>query len=201
MIELETAVKNIQAVLDAATSEERRSGPDWYEVARQQCEAMAVEHNLPLATVVAVVAALSPNNKWQRNVADAATLIKAYLGGHDILSVKVCTYHTMRAKAWDILASRAVTNEELIKQLNGRKIVSFFRNIMGDRASVTIDGHARNIAYAERLSLTGSKFTIGVREYRLLSEAYSEVGIVNGLKAYEVQAITWMAWRRMHGIK
>ena len=88
--------------------------------------------------------------------------------------------------------------------LNGKKIVCFYENIIGDD-TCTIDGHARNIAYNERVNLTDSKTTIGVVEYRKLQEAYQIAAKrcrVNGkvLKAYELQAITWVTWRKQHGI-
>ena len=53
--------------------------------------------------------------------------------------------------------------------LNGRKIVCFYENIMGED-TCTIDGHARNIAYNERVNLTDNKTNIGVKEYANLQE-------------------------------
>ena len=41
---------------------------------------------------------------------------------------------------------------------------------------------------------------IGKKEYRLLQAAYVHAAKKVGIKAYEMQAITWMAWRRHHGI-
>ena len=89
--------------------------------------------------------------------------------------------------------------------LNGQKITSFYQNIMG-YDTCTVDGHARNIYYAEREGLTTPKVNVGKKEYIMLQQAYVDAGkqvIVNGqpLKAYEMQAITWVAWRRIHGIK
>ena len=88
--------------------------------------------------------------------------------------------------------------------LNGRKIVCFYENIMGED-TCTIDGHARNIAYNERVNLTDNKTNIGVKEYANLQEAYRQAAkrcTVNGrrFKAYELQAVTWVTWRKQHGI-
>ncbi|MBL4704350.1 MAG: sensor histidine kinase, partial [Flavobacteriales bacterium] len=44
----------------------------------------------------------------------------------------------------------------VIEILNGQKIVSFYRNIMGDD-TCTVDGHARNIYYNQREGLTSDK--------------------------------------------
>jgi hypothetical protein len=89
--------------------------------------------------------------------------------------------------------------------LSGKKITCFYENIMGED-TCTIDGHARNIAYAERVNLTDAKTSIGVKEYAELQEAYLEatkrLRYQNKRpKSYELQAVTWVAWRRMHGIK
>ena len=72
-------------------------------------------------------------------------------------------------------------------------------DIMGE-FNVTIDGHARNIAYAERVGLTDDRTNIGVREYRALQAAYEEAARRIGLMPYQLQAITWRVWRDRHGI-
>ena len=211
-------VTNILKTFDRATQAEIDDGLDWYIRARQDAEHIAKRHDVALNVTVAVMAALSPNNRWERNLRDADTLIAAYMDGEAVESVSVCTYNKMRQKAWDILAyahdplqiDHDVDDDELLYILKGQKICSFFQNIMGYE-SCTIDGHARNIAYGERLSLSGGKFTIGKVEYSALQECYRRAAEVlthsdpdnrlpGGIEAYEVQAITWVAWRRIWGI-
>lgn len=199
----EAAVRNILAVFDQATDAEVSQGIAWYATARRECKVLAVRHNVSLDVAVGVVAALSPNNRWERNLGNADALLAAYMAGDHVESVSVSTYHAMRAKAWSVLDTtmgRTQDSRELIRSvLKGPKIVCFFANILGEN-TCTIDGHARNIAYGERLSLSGSKFTIGKAEYKKLQECYEDAGVCVGLKAYEVQAITWVTWRRVHGI-
>ena len=84
-----------------------------------------------------------------------------------------------------------------------KKIVCFFENIMGEN-TCTVDGHAYNIYHAKRVGLTGS-ISIGKKEYATIQTAYQTAGMlveINGrtLKAYEMQAITWVVWRRLHNI-
>ena len=126
----------------------------------------------PVYLAVAVIAALSPNNKWSRNIVNADALIGAFIRGDGLLSVKVSTYNKMKQKAWDILAARP-DYDGAKAMLKGQKITSFFMDIMGE-FNVTIDGHARNIAYGERVGLTDDRTNIGVREYRALQAAYEE---------------------------
>ena len=197
-------VENILAIYRLANPDEVKHGMTWYHQARCECQKIADQQKIPLHIVVGVVAALSPNNKWDRNITNAEDLIVAYLAGDHIESVKVSTYHKMKEKAWSILEAMP-DHDGVITILNGQKIVSFYRNIMGDD-TCTIDGHARNIAYAERVGLTDDKTNIGVKEYRTLQAEYVQAAKrtrVNGraLKAFELQAMTWVTWRRIHNIK
>jgi len=171
----------------------------WYSDAQKAAHDIAARHGIAVYLVVAVIAALSPNNKWSRNVTNAATLIDAFLRGDGIDSVKVSTYNKMKAKAWDILAARP-DYDTAKTMLKGQKITSFFMDIMGE-FNVTIDGHARNIAYDERVGLTDDRTNIGVREYRALQAAYEAAAERLGLMPYQLQAITWRVWRDRHGIK
>lgn len=198
------SVDNILAVYRQATPDEKRDGVVWYAEALASCMNISNDTSVPLHIVVGVCAALSPNNKWDRNVQNARDLIVAYINGDYIDSVKVSTYHAMKRKAWGILEAMP-DHDGVIALLNGQKIVSFYRNIMGDD-TCTIDGHARNIYYGERVGLTNDKSNVGKREYAEIQSAYVKAGKkvrLNGrsLKAFEMQAITWVAWRRIHNIK
>lgn len=209
---MKLAVKNIIAMRRKAKPEDVAHGIAWYAEAYEQCRIIADRFNLPIHIVTGVVAALSPNNRWEINIRNANDLICAFTTGSTMDDVSVCTYSAMKQKAWSILEQmpdRYEENDTLIVDevktiLNGKKIVCFYENIMGDD-TCTIDGHARNIAYNERVNLTDNKTSIGVKEYANLQDAYRIAASrcrVNGrrLKAYELQAITWVTWRKLHGI-
>ena len=191
-------IYNIISVWTDADETQRAEGLVWYENAQTKAHYIAVRYDVPVYLVVAVIAALSPNNKWSRNVRNAAARIGAFIRGDGIDSVKVSTYHAMKRKAWDILAARP-DYDGAKAMLKGQKITSFFCDIMGE-FNVTIDGHARNIAYGERISLTDDRTNIGVREYRALQAAYEAAAERLGLMPYQLQAITWRVWRERHGI-
>ena len=197
------SVENIIRIYQMATPEEKRDGIVWYVKAFADCKRIALDLKVPVHIVVGVVAALSPNNKWDRNVTNARDLIEGYLNGEPVESIKVSTYHAMKHKAWSIL-DQMPDEDGVSLILNGQKIVSFYRNIMG-HDTCTVDGHARNIYYGERHGLTNDKSNVGKREYFEISQAYVKAGKrvrVNGrsLKAFEIQAITWVVWRRIHNI-
>ena len=198
LIDHEKMIHNISSVYRDADKTQHAEGLLWYSDALKAANQIAIKHGVPVYIAVAVIAALSPNNKWSRNVINADALIGAFIRGDGIDSVKVSTYHKMKAKAWDILAARP-DYDTAKKMLKGQKITSFFCDIMGE-FNVTIDGHARNIAYGERVGLTDDRTNIGVREYRALQAAYEEAARRLGLMPYQLQAITWRVWRDRHGI-
>ena len=198
LIDHERMVHNVMACYRAADSVQVAEGLLWYSDAQKAAHNIAAKYGIAVYIVVSVISALSPNNKWARNVVNADMLIGAFLRGDGIDAVKVSTYHAMKKKAWDILAARP-DYDGAKAMLKGQKITSFFMDIMGE-FNVTIDGHARNIAYDERVGLTDDRTNIGVREYRALQAAYEEAARRLGLMPYQLQAITWRVWRDRHGI-
>ena len=192
--------KHILAIYKLANPSEIKHGLTWYVNALTDCRKIANDLDLPIHIVIGVVSALSPNNKWERNIINAKDLCTAFINGNDMDSIKVSTYHKMKEKAWHILEAMP-SYEETISILNGKKIVSFFRNISGDETDITIDGHARNIYYNDRQGLTTPNTSITKTEYADIQKAYLRASKKLGIKAYELQAITWVTWRRIHGIK
>jgi len=171
---------------------------DWYDEAQQEARQIAEKLDMPIYIVVGVMASLSPNNKWERNLVNAYELCKAFQDGQGMDSVKVSTYHKMKEKAWGIL-KEFPDYETVIVRLSGKKIISFFRNIMGED-DITIDGHAKNIYYNERVGLTHAKTSISIKEYAKLQKEYLTVAKEYDLLGRQLQAITWVAWKKKHNI-
>ena len=192
-------VRNILKLYRQATQEDTINGVEWYARAERMAKAIARDAGLPLPTVIGVMAALSPNNRWERNCKDAATMCHAWQNGEGMDSFKVSCYNTMKAKAWAILDLGLTDDEDILSHLNGQKIRSFYSNIRG-LDEVTIDGHALNIARGKREGLTSDKTNMGKREYRELQEAYVRAAKRVGVKPHVLQAITWTTWKRVHNI-
>lgn len=183
---------------DNLTWDEFMTAKDWYDEAQDEARQIAERLDMPVYIVVGVMAALSPNNKWERNIVNAYELCKAFQDGQGMDSVKVSTYHKMKEKAWGILTEFG-DYDRVIEQLKGQKIVAFFRNIMGED-DITIDGHARNIYYNEKVGLTDAKTSIGKKEYAKLQEEYLTVAKEFDMLGRQMQAITWVAWKKKHNI-
>jgi len=182
----------------------------WYATAFTDCERIANQFGLPVNIVAGVVSALSPNNKWERNIENAHVLIDAFFKGDNITDFKVSTYNPMKDKAWQILNAMnpkdnpTMSDDEIAKVLNGQKIISFFRCILG-YDTCCIDGHAKGIYEGKRFGLTSPKNHISKKYYKQLQDAYVEAGSKitfrkKNLRAFEIQAITWVTWKRIHDI-
>jgi hypothetical protein len=192
-------VRNILKVYRRASDDDMANGIEWYARALRMSETIAKEYDLPVTTVVGVMAALSPNNRWERNVRDTETMCKAWVMGDCLSDFKVSCYNTMKAKAWSILVDELTDDDDILTRLNGQKIRSFYSNIMG-LDEVTIDGHALNIALGYRQGLTTDSTNMGKRQYRELQAAYVRAAQRVGVKPHVLQAVTWTTWKREHNI-
>ena len=192
-------VRNILKTYRIATVSDVSDGVEWYDRAKRMASWIAKETKIPETTVIGVMAALSPNNRWERNCKDALTMCQAWINGDTTDNFKVSCYNTMKQKAWSILEDDLTTDEDILTRLNGQKIRSFYSNIRG-LDEVTIDGHALNIARGKREGLTSDKTNMGKKQYRELQAAYVTAAKRVKVKPHELQAITWTTWKRIHNI-
>ena len=192
-------VRNILKVYRRATPEDIANGLEWYDRAKRYASIISNLSGVNLNTVVGVMAALSPNNRWERNVKDTERMVWAWVKGEDLSDFKVSCYTTMKQKAWSILEDDLTEDDDILTRLNGQKIRSFYSNIRG-LTEVTIDGHAYNIALGIRQGLTSDKTNMGKKLYREMQSAYVKAAKRVGVKPHELQAITWTTWKREHGI-
>jgi predicted RNA-binding protein with EMAP domain len=198
-------IQNILAVYFQATPVDIQEGTIWYNNAHTICKALSTKYNLPLSTVVGVVSALSPNNKWDRNILDAEQTIKAYCMEFDY--PKVCTFGGNKDKAITILECEIDSSDNICSILKGNKTIAFFRGIFtnGECSEITVDGHAFNIWRGQYTSLNevpaiSNKLYAEVSNaYKAAAEAIYDLTDADHTAA-QIQAITWVAWRRMHGV-
>lgn len=192
-------VRNILKMYRQATNDDTINGIEWYARAERISKGIAARHRLPVNTVIGVMAALSPNNRWERNCKDTDTMCTAFVAGDCLSDFKVSCYNTMKEKAWSILVDELDDDDDILSRLNGQKIRSFYSNIRGLN-EVTIDGHALNIARGTREGLTSDKTNMGKKQYKELQQAYIRAARRVGVKPHVLQAITWTTWKRIHNI-
>ncbi len=193
-------------MLGLASAADIQQGKDWYQRAYDLSVSLIHTYDgLTLGQAIGVIAALSPNNKWERNCADAESMIKLWHVGEDSRQAKVCTYNTNKDKAARILELESVDTEAIQDILSGQKVVAFYRCISGFKDTVCVDGHAFAIFMGERIPTTKTPnigkalYAAITRSYILASErSFDACGY--GLTPAEVQAVTWVTYRRLIGL-
>ena len=197
-----TNVKNIKAIHQLATLTERQDGMMWYPNAYQIASRLADRYGITTAQAIGVIAALSPRNRWERNVQDADSLIVAFQAGgpEQAQLTKVCTFGANKAKAIKILSIPEGYQgmSEVLEILSGPKLREFASCIAG-QPDVCIDGHAFCIWAANRTGLKDVP-AIGVKLRREIKADYTTAADELGITPSACQAITWCAWRRIHGV-
>lgn len=198
-------VSNIVGTYLLSTGVEKSEGESWYARAMSAAQIISNSTGVNVHRVAGVIAALSPNNRWERNLIDAENVCKVYINGDvgDVMNVKVCTYGKMLVKAVNILQCDNIS--EIPGILNGRKIRAFYECIIGKSDAVVVDGHAYSIWIGERLTMKQVP-NIGIKLYANITADYIQATkeindkFNTNLMPFQVQAITWVAWRRLHSV-
>ena len=199
--------REIVAKFTLATSQEVQLGCDWYPSALSIAARIGEKYGLSAQTAAGVIAALSPNNRWERNIIDAESIIKCWAAGGtrtDMLNVKVCTYGKMKAKAVDILLAEDVL--PIVEILNGKKIIEFFNCITNPLLNdVCIDGHAYSVWFGQRLTMKEVP-AIGVKLRSQIKTDYRDAAafindeLDTAYTAATIQAITWVTHKRIYNV-
>lgn len=196
-------VQNIERVWDAARSDEVSAGQQAYPKYQRITTQVAAKHGFSPTIGAAVFAALSPNSDYWGNLRDTDRLLAAAAAGADLTSFSVSTYGNNKRKAWHI--ANGGDPDLYIKVLKTR---NFFHNIQ-DPANpefVTIDGHMFNVYHNERNPLASRDkarriVKVSPKLYAAIAGALKELAVRKGEYPSTVQAILWLTWRRMHGIR
>jgi len=187
---------NIRKVYATATPEEITAGLAWYNVAHLFCIGLAEEYDTDLDTAAGVVAAISPRLSWNLNLAYAERIFAT--GDAPLLGLS-------KGKALAILGGQtvgSVLQAPKGKPTSGQKVRAFYDNIRftDDSTAVTIDRHAYDIAAGLEGSDATRKVLDRVGVYEEVANLYREVAAELDILPHQLQAITWIAWRRAKGI-
>jgi hypothetical protein len=188
---VEAALHNVRALYASATPEEKTQGEQWYVIARAQCKHIAMRYNLPVEIVAAIVAVLSPNCPWDRNLKDAENLLRCYANGWPIEWVSAVTYRRNVWRAWDI---RDKLDASL---LHGPKVEAFYHCIVNPNSHhVCIDRHIY-------CATTGIEYTtetmphITKEAHKAITRAICKVAAENHVIPHRIQATIWIIRRRI----
>lgn len=175
-----THIDNILSVFLSASEASYREGMTWYD------DTNALAREIADGDVwkgAGVIAAFSPVCPWHRNVALA----------RNAFATGVATGHTT---IFCGMAQRILDGEPALSVLKGDKTRAFASAIADPAGSMiaTIDRHAHDIAMGR--VHTDKERKIGKRVFRTLSDAYVEVANMTEHSVAQVQAITWVSWRK-----
>jgi hypothetical protein len=186
--DVDNMTRNIVKVYASCSPTEIAHGAEWYPAATARCIALAEYHGLSVYTAASVVAALSPQCPWRRNLEAACDLVN----GRPIASGAGNPLSANVAKARSILRDRATS--PIAYFVDAPKVESFARNLVGDLSAVTVDTHAMQIALAD------SRVAIGLkrRAYDIIAAAYRQAAMTQGVEPATLQAVTWCRWKALH---
>lgn len=183
--------RNVTTLFRSADADLTRAGLTWYADAHNHALAIAGAHNISTDAAAGIIAALSPMNSWGSNIrlatrfVEAGGLTSGYLGAN------------LRK------AQRILDGEDPRAVLTSHKVSAFFECIVanGETDAVCIDRHAIDLATktrhtdATRPRLTPTRYAEFADTYRRAARILTREGMA--VSAAQVQAVTWVAWRRL----
>lgn len=168
-----------------ADADHLSTGAGWYAHAHELAGQIAGQsYGVTARQAAGVIAALSPQNGWEKNVAGArhACIVGSAKGLH-------VGCQTRKADA-------ILSGADPLEVLNGRKERAFFCNVADpdDVAHVTIDRHAHDIACGKRFGDADTRGLSSAGRYANLEHAYRRAAKIAGVTPNQLQAITWQVW-------
>lgn len=179
------AVSTILATIGRGPEHVLQEGLGWYLAANSIARDISTDTGVAVAQCAGVLAALSPQTSWAENIRLA----------HEACSdpTTPTTGHTTDATD---KADRILTGEDPLAVLGGRKVRSFYRNILTPTTAgpVTVDRHAIDL-------LVGRKGAVNDRilerpgAYVYAAAAYRAAARELAILPHQAQAIAWLVWR------
>lgn len=181
-------VQNLLHLFHTASPSARYAGSVWYRDARRIVHDWAETYDYTPDTVAAVIAALSPQMDWNRNLIVADDILAGRapsVGGALFANVR----KAISLRDGDQTAPLA---QRMVRTFPyGPKVYSFAANLAGDNAAVTVDTHAVQAAFNDvRLDVR-----LNWEHYRIVAVAYALAAQRVNVLAATFQAIIWHVWK------
>lgn len=180
-------VKNIMAVYNDVTPEERDYWGRWYHHAKADVQELADEFQLPYEKVAAITAVLSPGNKWKLNLLASRRILEK--------AAKINSYPKNIEKANAILDEPDVSKCK--SYILGPKVNAFFSSLMDPDAfmsEMVLDSHAINIWLGDKLSIQDTPTIKGQLRSKMVAD-YNAAAKQLGVSVQSLQAVTWYIWK------
>ena len=178
--------RNLLRLYQERTEADEALGIAWYPKAHKLVCEWSDVYGYSIATVACVIAAISPQCDWERNLIIADEVLAGY---------GVSTSGAIRsnvAKAERIRDDRSHDMRHYFSY--GPKVYSFACNLAGDYSVVTVDTHALQAALAN----VQATYKLKWGPYAVFAECYANAAKVVGLEPATFQAILWHTWKRKY---
>lgn len=221
MLTVNDFTSNIITVALQATDDEWTYGLSWYSDALTFCNRVASENGTTATIVAGITAALSPRISWDKNEQYAAEIVAKLANDLPLVKDNGKSYQTKANMAkvvsiWQSDGKRETILEILSpsksrtakSKVNGgivNKTANFFLNIRYNAdncESVTIDAHAAGaalLAYGDNGMTYEAKGIVAARDYHSIACAYRVAAAKMGHAPHALQAVVWLAYRRILG--
>lgn len=188
-------VRNLGKVYRRALSVDIEEGIAWYPEASRIAREWAEHYRYSLDTVAAVMAALSPQLEWKRNLVIADDVLAGRnpsIGG--VLHANLRKAERLRDSNWKTEQGLSLHARMLEQFPGGPKVCNFAANLAGDSLFVTVDTHAAQAALNNPLASIQLPWT----PYKIFAECYVIAAAKAGRQPSEFQAIVWHVWKRLY---
>lgn len=193
-------------------------GSSWYVSASQLVTGLACEFGFSRARVACALSALSPRNNWENNKSDLRCLLwslkhetaRKAIDTEVFENYKYFAFATNVDKAYKCLtfefepAQEREVEELLYLVGKGNKTRAFARLCFNPSLYpdvVCVDTHSISVALGERaLAATTNKVFASDKHYSAIARAYVVAAEAAGFVPYQLQAITWLTWKRINNI-
>lgn len=183
---------NLRVWIERANETDWNEGMNWYRDAQKFTRETAEHFDVNPAEVAAVVSALSPNNRWERNKIDAFNIVNAYKKNKNAYEVKVCTYNANKHKAIRILREGI----DVLKDTSP-KTYSFAKNVGElNPKYITIDKWHLRACETIAKDYTKTRTTLTPLQYKKVQDWTYDVAKEYNLLGFEFQAIVWVTIKR-----
>lgn len=173
-----------EELIDFYYSQGRKEDENWYQEARDYCEELSKEYQVPLRIVVGILTSLSPRKRWELNKMMTEKFLECQECKHTLTQSR-------KAKAISMLINKeSILNEReqdryIMATLGGLKTRAFFSNIMYPQTSelVTLDVHI--------LRYFHHNYKPTPKQYKQLSELFLKKAKEYGIPVANLQSRVW----------
>lgn len=183
-------VKHIYDLWNLATESEKST--DWYADANGFVSNLAMNYSLQHSTVANMVAAISPQTKWEQNLQNATLAVQGWFATREgwVNREHLPPIHKFSAMSEN--GYRCLFGEKFTL---GQKTQSFALNLQGNMHEVTVDSLAMSILLG--LYTKAGSYKIANKAYKYAQMLYTQVANDLGVLPAHLQAVVWVVCRRL----